>query len=125
MSLISLDLGEKKVGIAISRSGIIAEPLTTLDVNDNFFQELKTICLKEDVNKIIIGLPRSLHGKRNIQENKIRAMADKIKNDTKIEVELVDETYTTKMAKERFDQERIDEEAACIILESYLNSKNK
>ncbi|MCX6811692.1 MAG: Holliday junction resolvase RuvX [Candidatus Berkelbacteria bacterium] len=125
MSLLALDLGEKRIGVAISRSGIIAEPLATLSFNDKFLTELKNICQDEEVEKIIIGLPQSLSGKKNQQEEKIRKIAKEIEKKTKIEVLLFDESYTTKIAESIFGRERIDEEAASIILENYLSSKNK
>lgn len=125
MSLIGLDLGEKRVGVAISRSGIIAEPLTTLDFDDNFLGELKNICQEEEAEKIIIGLPKSLSGKENTQEQKIKKIAKDIEEKMGISVELIDESFTSKIAQDRLGRNQVDEEAATIILESYLTSKNK
>ncbi|MCJ7804171.1 Holliday junction resolvase RuvX [Patescibacteria group bacterium] len=125
MSLIGLDLGEKRVGVAISRSGIIAEPLTTLNFDDNFFEELKNICQEEEVEKIVIGLPKSLSGKKNAQEQKIRKIAKDIGKKMETAIELIDESFTSKIAQDRLGRNKVDEEAATIILESYLTSKSK
>jgi putative Holliday junction resolvase len=125
MSLIGLDLGEKRVGVAISRSGIIAEPLTTLNFDDNFLGELKNICQEEEAEKIIIGLPKSLSGKENAQEQKIKKIAKDIEEKMGTSVELIDESFTSKIAQDRLGRNKVDEEAATIILESYINSKKK
>ncbi len=121
MSLLSLDLGDKRVGVAISRSGIIAEPLVTLNFDKNFFGELKNICQKEEVKKIIVGLPKSLSGEESEQEKKIRSIAKKIQG-LGCQVEFMDESYTTKMAEERRAKD-VDQEAAVIILQDYLDRR--
>lgn len=125
MTLIALDLGEKRVGVAISRSGIIAEPLLVLSFGDKFLEELRNICEKEKVKKIIVGLPRSLSGKKNRQEEKIRSIAQEIEKEMKIKIELIDESFTSKIAQSRFKGKDVDQEAACLILESYLAKSRK
>lgn len=124
MAILALDLGEKRVGVAISRSGIIAEPLLTLNFGQNFFKELKKVCRREEIEKIMVGLPKSLGGQRNKQEEKIRKIAEKIGKKVKLEVELIDESYTSKIAGGR-GAEDIDQEAAVIILQDYLDRKAK
>lgn len=123
MAILSLDLGEKRVGVAISRSGIVAEPLMTLEFDSDFFKKLKEICEVRGVEKIIIGLPKSLGGGVSEQERRTKLMAKKIKEETKKEIEFIDERFTTKMAKERVKKDRVDEESAVIVLQSYLDSK--
>ena len=80
MLLLSLDLGEKRVGVAISRSKILAEPLATLNFDQNFFNQLGRICQEEKIEKIIIGLPKSFGEKESEQEKKIKRFAQEIKN---------------------------------------------
>lgn len=121
MNLISLDLGDKRVGMAISRSGIIAEPLITLNFGQDFYLNLKKICRREEVKKIIVGLPKRFSGQESDQEKKIRSIGGKIQK-LGFEVEFVDESYTTKMAEERRASD-VDQEAAVIILEDYLARK--
>lgn len=124
MSVLALDLGEKRVGVAISRSKIIVEPLVTLNFDQNFYQELKKICQDESIEKIVIGLPRSLSGKINQQEKRIREIALKINQAIKIKTELFDESFSSKMAEERGAKD-LDQEAAVIILEGYLKEKSQ
>ena len=124
MSLLTLDLGEKRVGVAISRSEIIAEPLKTLNFDQDFYQELKNICQQESVEKIVVGLPKSLSGEINQQEKRIREIAAKIAKATKLKTELFDESFSSKMAEERGALD-VDQEAAVIILEGYLKEKSQ
>jgi len=132
MSLLALDLGEKRVGVAISKSGIIAEPYKTINFDENFYSELKDICSQEKVKKIIVGLPKSLSGKENKQEKKTKKLAKLISKKIGLEVEFVDERYTSKIAQSRFESQKtplregkIDEESAVIILETYLEQKKE
>ncbi|MBU2595605.1 Holliday junction resolvase RuvX [Patescibacteria group bacterium] len=122
MSFLALDLGEKRVGVAISRSKILAEPLSTISFNRDFYQELEAICLIEKVEKIIIGLPKSFGDEENNQEKKIRRTADLIRKKLKIKIEFIDESFSTKIAQER-KAEDVDQEAAVIILEDYIDSR--
>lgn len=122
MTILALDLGEKRVGAALSESGIIAKPYKTLDFDDNFFKKLKEICRAENISKIIVGLPKSLRGRVNDQERKTRRLAQKIGQETKIKVELFDESFSTKMAQERKASD-LDQEAATIILQDYLDKQ--
>lgn len=112
------------MGVAISRSGIIAEPLTTLNFDDNFFEELKNICQEEEVEKIVIGLPKSLSGKKNAQEQKIRKIAKNIEEKMETAIELIDESFTSRIAQER-KADDIDQEAAVVILQDYLDKKEE
>lgn len=123
MALLALDWGEKRVGAAISRSGIIAEPLETIIFDENFYSKLEEICHRERIKKIIIGLPRSLKGKENTQEKRVREEAEIISREMNLGVELVDERFTSKIAESRFGTKRIDEESAVVILEAYLEQK--
>ena len=122
MPLLSLDLGEKRVGVAISRSKILAEPLATLNFDQNFFNQLGRICQEEKIEKIIIGLPKSFGEKESEQEKKIKRFAQEIKNKLKIKIDFIDESFTTKIAEDR-RAEDVDQEAAVIILEDYLAKK--
>jgi len=122
MPILALDLGEKKVGVAISKSKIIAEPLLTLDFNDDFFSKLGDLCRREGIKKIIVGLPKNFSSSDNKQEREIKEMAKKIKNKLKIKIELIDESFTTSIARERGTSD-LHQEAAVIILEDYLAKK--
>ena len=60
MSILGIDWGEKRIGLAISRNGIAFDFKTLNFENDEkLIQEIKTICDEENVEKIIIGLSKN------------------------------------------------------------------
>ncbi len=136
MRLLAIDYGQKYLGLALTDPlQITARPFKTLKNNPNVIKEIKKICAEEEVKKIILGLPRSLDGNINQQGAKIlefkQALANEIKN---IPIELENEQFTTKMAQEnlrdqkksvRRSEEIINQEAAYLILQSYLESHSK
>ncbi|MCX6809549.1 MAG: Holliday junction resolvase RuvX [Candidatus Berkelbacteria bacterium] len=129
---LALDLGKRRVGVALSH-GIIAEAQKTILLNESkpeeFFPKLKKITEEQKVKKIIVGLPLG----KNLQETKqsvwTRDFASKIERELRLPIEFVEESFSSTSALEdlkkgkRFKKEEIDAQSAKIILEQYLNSK--
>ncbi len=131
--IISIDYGGKRTGIAVTDPmQIIATGLTTIDTKD-FIKFLKDYFSKEQVEKIIIGMPLNMDDSAThatpLVENAIKQLK---KHFPTIPVETVDERYTSKMAKEamlemglkkkqRRDKKLVDEVAAVIMLQEYMN----
>jgi len=133
--VIALDIGTKKIGIAMSDiMGIIASPYESYNRQSLNADLLYLIDLikKHDVVKVICGLPVSLDGSMNKQAEYTKVFCEKLKEKINIPLEYVDERFTTKTAKDaliEFDVNRqkrkevIDKVAASIILQNYLNRK--
>lgn len=130
MTLLSLDLGKRRVGVAISH-GILAEALTTLDFDENKFElfanELKEIIETQKVQKIIIGLPLAKDSKETSQTKWTVLIAAKIKKATLLPQVLVEEAYSSveaaTMIKDKTKGGSIDALSAKIILDQYLNEE--
>lgn len=130
--ILSIDYGGKRTGIAVTDPlQIIATGLTTIDTKD-FIKFLKDYFAKEQVEKIIIGMPLNMDDTAThatpLVENAIRQLK---KHFPQISVETVDERYTSKMAKDamlqmglkkkqRRDKKLVDEIAATIMLQEYM-----
>lgn len=133
MSIIAIDYGEKRVGMAISYEGILAKRYQTIrfKTDDELLDKIAKICGEEEVEKILVGLPITLEDRKiGHQAEEIRDFAEKLKKDIKKPIILIDETLTTEEAKinlreEGFSESKIllslDEEAARIILQEYLD----
>jgi putative Holliday junction resolvase len=133
MAIIALDYGEKRVGVAISYEGILAKRYQTIKykTEDELLDKIAKICGEEEVRKIIIGLPITLHDRKvGHQAEQVKDFVERLKQDTKKTIILEDETLTTEEAKtnlreEGFSESKIllllDEEAARIVLQDYLN----
>jgi putative Holliday junction resolvase len=131
--IICIDYGGKRTGIAVTDPlQIIATGLTTIETKD-FIKFLKEYFSKEEVEKIIIGMPLNMddtptHATPLVQQ----AIRQLHKHFPQIPVETVDERYTSKMAKDamfemglkkkqRRDKKLVDEIAATIMLQEYMN----
>ena len=124
------------MGLAVSDPlGIIAKPLGILDrqnISDLFF-ELRNIVEKQDISKIVVGLPLTLKGKYSKQTCVVQNFIDQLKQVVNIPVVHIDERLSSMAAirslqelgiKTGHEKGRIDETAAAIILQEYLDSQS-
>ena len=124
------------MGLAVSDSlEIIAKPLKTLDRKKTFdyFSEILNIVIEKNVHKIVVGLPLTLKGKHSDQTKVVQKFIEKLKQAVKIPVIHIDERLSSVAAvrslkemgvKTGHEKGRIDETAAAIILQEYLDSKS-
>jgi len=127
-SLLALDVGAKRVGVAIaSLAARLPRPLITLQRDDTLFPTLQTIAEVEGVNKLIVGFPRGLQGQHTQQTEAIEAFVVELKQHFALPVQLQDEALTSKHAEDElrmrgtpYEKEDIDSLAATYILEDYL-----
>lgn len=133
--LLAIDYGGKRTGIAITdEMQIIASGLTTVETKQ-LFPFLQEYFSKEKVSKVIVGEPKRLNNEPSEIAPKIDAFVVKFKSlYPAIEVIRMDERFTSKMAfqtmidsglkkKQRQNKALVDEIAATILLQDYLNSK--
>ena len=129
MRALGLDIGDKKIGVAISDElKVIATPLIVLANDNNFFKNLENIIEEKNVDELVIGIPFTLRGELGHQAKKIMILVDEIKKRIDKKIILMDERFTTKISKELVKdckREEIDKYSAAVILESFLsNAKN-
>ena len=130
--ILSIDYGGKRTGIAVTDPmQIIASGLTTVDTKD-IWTFLKKYFATEPVEKVIIGLPTNWDDSDTHATPLVKAFLVKFKKDfPQMPVETVDERYTSKMAvqsmvesgmkkKDRRNKKLIDEIAATIMLQEYM-----
>ncbi|HLW09653.1 MAG TPA: Holliday junction resolvase RuvX [Fermentimonas sp.] len=133
--LLSIDYGKKRTGIAVSDPlQIIANGLTTVETT-NIFNFLKDYLGKEDVETIIVGLPKQMSGELSENMKRIEPFVNRLKKlYPNINIEYYDERFSSKMAhqvmidgglkkKDRQNKELVDEISATIILQGYMESK--
>jgi len=135
MRILGIDLGEKRIGIAISDElEIIAQGLPTIPSTneDEDLKNIKKLVDKYDVEKIILGLPKNMKGTLGKQAKKALSFAEKLKEICQLPVELEDERLSTSKAEKLLihaDQSRkkrkkiVDKMSAVIILQSYLDRR--
>ena len=129
---LGVDYGTKRVGLAISDSlGITARPLSVVP-RSAAVQEVVNLVKEHDVGTIVVGLPTGLSGDEGVSASEARKLADELGIAAGVDVVLVDERYTSRLAedallesgmKRRKRRESVDKVAAAIILQDYLDKK--
>jgi putative Holliday junction resolvase len=128
MNILGIDFGLKKIGLALAdMESKLATPWGTIEVKSEIqgvIKKIKTLCEKEKVEKIVIGLPESgIVGK-------IKNFGDDLTKMTNLPVFYEDESLTSKEAivkmiesgmKKKARQEKEDQIAAALILQNYLD----
>lgn len=138
MKYIAFDIGDKRIGIAVSDPfGTMALPFETY-FRKNFNKDIEYLC--EIANKnyaevIVCGLPLNFDGSKSEQTLKTESFVEELKKHTKIPIVFEDERFTTMEARRiliegnvrREDRKSvIDKVAASYILDGYLQKlKNK
>lgn len=133
--ILALDYGKKRIGIAVTDPNqIIANKLTTIATH-TIWDFLKSYFETENVEKVVVGYPKTLNNQASEAVNYINPFLKKFqKVYPEMELELADERFTSKMAfqtlidggikkEKRKDKGLIDAISATIILQSYLEQK--
>lgn len=133
--IIAIDYGLKRTGIAVTDPlQIIATGLTTI-ASPELISFLKAYFAKEAVEKMLIGEPKNLDDSDTHATALVKNIIKKLRKEfPAIPLETVDERYTSFLAKQamlemgmkkkqRRDKATVDEIAATIMLQEYLQHK--
>ena len=136
MTILGLDLGTKTLGIAISRTGIIANPYKLLRYNnedyDTLAKEVADIVSHEDVTEIALGLPKNMNNTCGFATERSQNFKKILEQYVEVPITLVDERLSTVeatnilLANDVSRKKRkniIDVTAAMIILDTYLKKR--
>jgi putative Holliday junction resolvase len=130
-----VDPGTKRIGLALSEPDVaVAYPYQTLEHNDPT-SAAKAIAERieaENVEEVVIGLPLHMDGSESESARKARELAARLEDLTSARVVLWDERLSTEAATRALSEigvpvkksrPKIDQSAAVLILQSYLDSK--
>jgi putative Holliday junction resolvase len=126
--IIGIDLGARRIGVAVSDSGVVATPHSVLRNEGDVVAKLETLGRELDAEAFVVGVPR--RARTDAGEQKYRDFAEALRQRTCKEVVLWDESLSTVEAYERLRdsgrnrrdaQKQIDMHAAAVILQSYLD----
>jgi len=131
MKILGLDIGDKRIGIAISdRDKRLSAPLTIIE-NDRYFKSgLEKIINEYRINKIVIGMPYTLKGTIGPQGLKIIDFVKEKIDFEGVDIIYFDERFTStipenKIKKKGLKKRLLDKLSAAIILQDYLDRKNE
>lgn len=122
MRYLGIDYGSKRIGIALSDSqGHLAFPYGVVGRIEDVFAVIR----KENVSKVIVGLPIPLRGRESSETKAVRRFAAKLKHALRLPIEFESEMFTTKIAERYTAKEKADASAAALILQSYLDKQKQ
>ncbi len=132
--ILGIDYGRKRTGVAVTDPlKIIANGLETVPTH-TLMQYIKEYVAREDVELIVIGLPRQMNGEPSESMRYITPFVNRLKKELpQMPVTMYDERFTSTIAhramidgrmkkSDRRDKGRVDAIAATIILTDYLQS---
>ena len=135
MIILALDVGDRRVGLAISDpTALLASPFGTVERGPSDIEDIVRVAEDNDATTIVVGLPLTLAGESRTQAGKIRRFIRELRSETSIPIVTVDERLSTVQARRLLadlgggqrrnrDRGRIDASAAAVILQSYLDSQ--
>jgi len=135
--IIAFDIGEKRIGVAVSDPlGITSAPRAFIPASgdDRDVKAMAAAAFAEGAVAIVLGLPRRTDGSMGKEAQRITDLASKLQELTGLEVVLFDERFTTRMAERtlleanvprRKRKARVDSMVAQIILQEYLDSRRR
>ena len=135
MRVLGLDLGEKRIGVAVSdATGLIARGAGYIAHTDTAADIAAIIALMEEhkAERIVVGLPLSMDGKQRDQATAVLGFVSALKEKMSLPIETFDERLTTRYSERLLcaaDVSRkkrkkiIDSLAATVILQDYLDAQ--
>jgi putative Holliday junction resolvase len=139
MRVLAIDLGERRVGLAISDpTRTLARPLATLTVDpgqalDTVAHKIAQLASEDDgVAEIVVGMPVHLDGSPSKQTTRVAAFVDGLRTRTPIPIRTADERLTSREAESRLAvnerdwrkrKKTLDAAAAAIFLQEYLDHR--
>ena len=134
MTYLGLDIGDRRIGIAVSTGGILAGGLETYTRTSlkNDVLHIITLVKMYQAERIIVGLPKHLNGQEHVQAEKNEELCCALRAEG-CRIEYMDERLTSAAAERvmleadlsrKKRKQNIDKLAAVIILQDYLDRKN-
>ena len=133
--VLAIDYGAQRVGLAMSDElGIIASGAGTLKNDSDLLQRITTLVVEREIIRIVVGLPLTLRGEHGSSAEMVSKFVDTLRQASDRPVELIDERFTSSIAertiremgvgkKKRRDKGKIDEIAAVILLQGFLDAQ--
>ena len=123
MRVLALDYGSARCGAALSDpTGTLATPIEPVLRADTRKGLRRVAELVEDsgAELVVVGLPLSLSGADSQQTRRSREFAERLRRQLRVPVELLDERFTTKVARDLGGSAPEDSRAAAVLLDDWL-----
>lgn len=134
--ILAIDHGTVRIGLAISdEMELTASPLMTVDAKHEPERTIARIVREKHIGRIVIGQPLLMSGERGSASERVEKFADRLGKELKhdVPIEMVDERLSSVEAEasmsrsgitdKRARDQIVDQLAAVVILQDYLNSQ--
>ena len=137
MRILSMDVGDRRIGMEVSDMlGWTAQGIATLErkSTEEDLVQIEKIIHQYQPEKIVVGLPKNMNGTLGPQGEKVKAFAETLEDRFNLEIVFWDERLTTVSAHKtmieadmsrRKRKQKVDQLAAVLILQSYLDYLNR
>jgi putative Holliday junction resolvase len=138
MRALGIDLGSKRIGIAVSdRTGIIASPLTVLQRSGSVRRDheaIRALVVEEEAELLVVGLPLNMNGTSGPAARAAVAEAEALATVVGVPVITFDERRTTVTADRALMEagisaqarrKHVDKVAAAVLLQTWLDSRDR
>jgi len=131
--ILGIDYGTKRVGLSISDPlCIIAQGVGTFQNDDRLLERLQQIIREREVERIVVGMPYGPDGGKSAKGLEVETFIERLRGITNLRIETWDESHSSVNAqrvfieggmkkKRRQEKSRLDEMAARIMLQEYLD----
>jgi putative holliday junction resolvase len=125
MKYLGIDYGTKRTGVALSdEGGKVAFPHSVIGTTKNLSHDVVALAQKEGVEKFVIGKSIDGSGKENAVMGRVHELVEALRQHGEVAFE--DERYSSQHALRGHDENDMhDASTAAIILQSYLDRKNR
>ena len=128
MRVLALDYGSARCGAALSDpTGTLATPIEPVLRADTRKGLRRVVELVESsgAELVVVGLPLSLSGGDSEQTRRSREFAERLARQVRVPVELLDERFTTKVARDLGGSAAEDSRAAAVLLDDWLAARRR
>jgi len=135
MRVLGLDVGDRRIGVALSDPlGITAQRLTVLERRGaaKDVEAVRALVEQHGVSVLVVGMPLTMRGLAGVQAGKVAAFSEALRRRLAVPVEVVDERLTTVQGERALRQTHtrrrprrrtIDQVAAQLILQQFLDTQ--
>ncbi|PIR97354.1 MAG: Holliday junction resolvase RuvX [Candidatus Doudnabacteria bacterium CG10_big_fil_rev_8_21_14_0_10_41_10] len=134
--ILALDWGSRRIGVSISDElKIFAQtPISPLQNNNQVFKNLERLVIEYEIEKVLLGLPKSMSGEKNASYEKVEDFGERLYEKLGLRAEFLDERLSTVEARKslqiqglsaRQQKDLIDNRVAQLLLQQYLDRNYK
>ena len=131
--ILAVDYGSKRVGIAASDpTRLLARGIATIPNDGYLIKKLSVVIREQDAVRVVVGMPYAPDGGKGAKAVEVERFIERLTQAVDVEIDTWDESYSSARARQAFretgmkrrkrqEKGRVDEMAARLMLQEYLD----